>query len=140
MSAPSRVGPPPGPPPFDWETYPVFRETFLVYFVAPELKEAIRAFGLVFYGLTLQFVKTDPPAWTESPTQAEVRSSAMDLRQMQGFLLVVAREATLGIPMRPKDIDLCRRARLWSTAVGRIAREMELEIGVAPLPPRKEVE
>lgn len=73
MSAAARIGPPPGPPPFDCETYPVFRETFLVYLVAPEVKEALNAFGLVLYGLALQSVQAAPPAWPESPTRAEVR-------------------------------------------------------------------
>ncbi len=122
--------------------YPVFRETFLVYLVAPELKEALHAFGLVLYELALRSVEAAPPAWPESPTRAEVRSAAMDLRQLQGFLLrVVAHQPELGVAMATEDIDLCRRARPWSTAAGRIAREMELEIGVAPYSrQRKEVQ
>jgi hypothetical protein len=79
-----------GPPvidPADFENFPAFRESFLLYFSDPWANAALRSLGSLLYDFVLEY-------WHHWPDQPEglLRASlraavaVADLRHMQGFL------------------------------------------------------
>ena len=92
-TAPTTPPPPSGPavsPPIlrpeDFEEYPAFRETFLVYFPDAIANAAVRAFGKLLHELVLEFWGYWPPH-PEGIFRAELRAAVADLRHVQGSLL-----------------------------------------------------
>ena len=86
--------PPAVPPvldPFKWEDFPVFRETFLMYFTEPPANSALRIFGRLFHDLVLEYYH-HWPGWPEGVTATELRAGLADLRHLQGYLAAVGRE------------------------------------------------
>lgn len=96
---PASVTPPgPEPPalppildPAAWEDFPVFRETFLMYFTEPPANSALRIFGRLFQELVLEYYH-HWPGWPEGVTATELRAGLADLRHLQGYLAAVGRE------------------------------------------------
>lgn len=130
---------PPGPPddappqlpaippqiePGRWEDFPVFRETFLVYFSEPHHNNALRGMGELLFEMTLA-TWDDWPDQPEGWRRAELRAAVADLRHLEGYL------ATLGEdpPDEPYEAALCRTAVLMSHEVGSVAEHIEDKLG-----------
>ena len=115
---------PPQVTPVRWEDFPVFRETWLVYFTVPKYNAALRMVGKLLLEMTLS-------AWGEWPDQpegwrrAELRAAVADLRHLEGYL------ATLGEdpPDERYEASLCRMSVLMSHEVGSVADHIEDKLG-----------
>lgn len=90
--APTTPPPPSGPAvsppvirPEEFEDYPVFRETFLLFFSDVKANTTMRSFGLLFHELVLEFWG-HWPAHREGMFPAELRAAVADLRHVQGCL------------------------------------------------------
>jgi hypothetical protein len=86
--------PPAVPPSIDpdaWESFPVFRETFLLYISEPGFNAALRSAGEHFFSMLLE-TYGEWPAWPESSTRTELRAAVADMRHLQGFLASVGQE------------------------------------------------
>lgn len=117
-------------PPYDWKDRAVFRETFLYLFTIPGVAEAFRRLGTFFHNLVLEH-SGDWPDWPETPTRAELRALALDLRHAQGFLLSVWKEFEIS-SVPPADVPLCLKAQEWAGRVADLAGEIEEELGPKP--------
>lgn len=71
--------------PAAWEDFPVFRETFLMYFTEPPANAALRIFGRLFHELVLEYYH-HWPSWPEGVTTTELRAAVADLRHLEGYL------------------------------------------------------
>lgn len=115
---------PPQVDPEHWEDFPVFRETWLVYFTVPKYNAALRIVGKMLLEMTLA-------SWGEWPDQpegwrrAELRAAVADLRHLEGYL------ATLGEdpPDDRYESALCRMSVLMSHEVGSVAEHIEDKLG-----------
>ena len=86
--------PPTVPPVIDpalWESYPIFRESFLMYVSEPSFNAALRTTADHFFSMLLETYERWP-AWEESSTRTEVRAALGDLRHLQGFLASIGQE------------------------------------------------
>jgi len=68
---------PPAANPDRWESFPVFRETFLMYVTPIGYYAALRATGEMLYSLLLE-TPAEWPGWEESATKTEMRAAALD--------------------------------------------------------------
>jgi len=89
---PPESSPPSGPgisPPVlrpeEFEDYPAFRETFLLYFTDPGANATLRSFGRLLHELVLEFWGMWP-SHPEGIFLAELRAAVADLRHVQGSL------------------------------------------------------
>jgi hypothetical protein len=85
---PPPSGPAVSPPvirPEEFEEYPAFRETFLLFFSDVKANTTMRSFGLLFHELVLEFWGRWP-AHREGMFPAELRAAVADLRHVQGCL------------------------------------------------------
>lgn len=85
-SSPS--GPSVSPPtlrPEEFEDYPAFRETFLLFFTDPGANATLRSFGRLLHEFVLEFWGMWP-LHSEGLFPAELRAAAADLRHIQGAL------------------------------------------------------
>jgi hypothetical protein len=85
---PAPSGPAVSPPvirPEEFEDYPAFRETFLLFFSDVKANTTMRSFGLLFHELVLEFWG-HWPAHREGMFPAELRAAVADLRHVQGCL------------------------------------------------------
>lgn len=124
---------PPPPPTFipsidpaDWESFPVFRETFMMYITPPQCGEALRTAAEMFFSLMLEHYG-EWPGWSESATRIELRAAAADLRHLEGFLATVGTEhekSTLDIG----DIWLSKMAAKLAPRLGGIAAKIEMKL------------
>jgi hypothetical protein len=115
--------PPPVPPaasPDRWESFPVFRETFLMYVTPIGFYAALRATGEMLYSLMLE-TPVEWPGWEESATRTELRAAGADLRHLQGFLASVGREREVS-SLDAEDAYL-------SLVAGRLARQLDRMAG-----------
>ena len=117
---------PPRITPAAWEDFPVFRETFLLYFTEASGNAALRTCGRLLHELVLEYYHhwPSPP---ETFTVLEVRAALADLRQLQGFLEAVGREPDEAV-LTPEDTKLSRLAARQAGELERIAGEIEREL------------
>jgi hypothetical protein len=120
------VAVPPIIDPTSWETFPIFRETFLMYVTEPEHNAALRKTGEFLFTMVLEQYG-NWPSWTESPTRTELRAAVADLRHLQGFLASVGREHRLS-SLSSEDTALSRSAARTAVEVGKLADRIEREL------------
>lgn len=118
---------PPRIVPDSWEDYPVFRETFLMYFTEPPANAALRTVGRLFHDLVLEYYHHFPE-WPEGTTATELRAALADLRHLEGYFAAVGREHTEA-SLTETDIALSRLAAREAGELARIAAEIEAAIG-----------
>lgn len=118
---------PPVLDPFKWEDFPVFRETFLMYFTEPPANSALRIFGRLFHDLVLEYYH-HWPSWPEGVTATELRAGLADLRHLQGYLAAVGREHEEAALNDPDTALSLLAARLAGELAG-IGDEIEDAIG-----------
>jgi len=85
---PPPSGPAVSPPvirPEEFEDYPAFRETFLLYFADPLANATLRSFGILLHEMVLDFWG-HWPSHSEGLFPAELRAAVADLRHVQGAL------------------------------------------------------
>ena len=122
---------PPAANPDAWESFPVFRETFLMYVTPIGYYAALRATGEMLYSLLLE-TPAEWPGWPESATRTEMRAAAADLRPLQGFLRSVGREREVS-RLDAEHAYLSMTAGKLSSQLGRMAGWIERELaGVKP--------
>jgi hypothetical protein len=121
-------GPAVSPPtirPEEFEDYPVFRETFLLFLTDPKANAATRSFGLLLHELVLEFWG-QWPAHREGMFPAELRAAVADLRHVQGCL-----QDWTG-PACPVDSEYERRLSEVGAdvarGIGTLATRLEVEL------------
>jgi hypothetical protein len=121
--------PPAIPPiidPREWEDYPIFRETFLLYVSEPRFNAALRMAGEMFFTMLLECYG-DWPEWPESSTRTELRAAVADLRHLQGFLANVGQERHSST-LSPGDIRLSRHASRVARLLNQVATTIERKL------------
>jgi hypothetical protein len=118
---------PPNLAPATWEDFPVFRETFLMYFTEPPTNAALRIFGRLFHELVLEYYH-HWPSWPEGVTATELRAAVADLRHLEGYLGSVGREHEEAALTGP-EMALSRLAARQAGELARIANELEQALG-----------
>jgi hypothetical protein len=118
---------PPRLPPASWEDFPVFRETFLLYFTERPTNAALRVVGRMLHELVLEYCHHWPD-WPDGSTRTELRAALADLRHLEGYLGTVGREHETA-SLSHADTGLSRLAARQAGEVSRIADELELAIG-----------
>jgi hypothetical protein len=121
--------PPAVPPiidPREWEDYPIFRETFLLYVSEPRFNAALRMAGEMFFTMLLE-VYGDWPEWPESSTRIEMRAAVADLRHLQGFLANVGQERHSST-LSPGDIRLSKHASRVARLLNQVATTIERKL------------
>jgi hypothetical protein len=124
---PVRSATPPRIIPAVWEDFPVFRETFLLYFTEPAVNAALRVAGRTVYDMLLEFYH-HWPGWPEGSTRTEMRAALADLRHLEGYLAAVGREHEEAALTEP-DTALSLLAGRLGGELSRIAEEIESAIG-----------
>lgn len=114
---------PPRIEPAQWERYPGFRETFLLYFTEPPHDAVLRGLAMLLYDFALQHCHLWP-AWPESSTAAELRAALADLRHLQGYLADVGKEQVLS-RLGAGEIELSQLASRLAPELARIGDEIE---------------
>ena len=114
---------PPRIEPEQWERYPGFRETFLLYFTEPPHDAVLRGLAMLLYDFALQHCHLWP-AWPESYMAAELRAALADLRHLQGYLDGVGKERVLS-RLTEREIELSQLASRLAPELGRIGDEIE---------------
>ena len=115
---------PPEIDPVQWERFPTFRETFLVYFTLPEHNAALRTVGNLLFDMTLA-------TWGEWPDQPEgwlrgqLRAVVADLHHLEGYLVTLAESP----PADAYEGHLIRTAVLMSREVASVAEHIEKKLG-----------
>ena len=120
---PGPVVTPPRITPALWEDFPIFRETFLLYFTEASANAALRTYGRLFYDLVLEYYHHWPPS-PEGLTATELRAALADLRHLQGYLGAVGRESDEAVLTEP-ETALSRLAGRQAGELARIADEIE---------------
>jgi hypothetical protein len=132
-TAPDFPEPPALPPVLDpaaWEDFPVFRETFLMYFTEPPANSALRIFGRLFHELVLEYYH-HWPNWPEGVTATELRAALADLRHLEGYLSAVGREHQ-DASLSESDTALSILAGRLAGELSRVADEIEQALGRRP--------
>lgn len=129
---PALVGPPTVDPK-DWEDHAVFRETFLLYLTRAEYNAALRQAGVVLFDLVLEASRALLPEPPGGRLRADLLAAAGDLRHLQGFLGMLGDEQH-DPETDPEGAALSRRAGRLALKLGKIAVELEIDLG-AKLPP-----
>lgn len=130
VTPPDPSKPPALPPILDpaaWEDFPVFRETFLMYFTEPPPNAALRIFGRLFHELVLEYYH-HWPNWPEGVTATELRAALADLRHLQGYLAAVGREHQ-DASLPESDTALSILAGRLAGQLSRVADEIEQALG-----------
>ena len=112
--------------PKDFEEYPAFRETFLLFFTDVRANAAARAFGKLFHELVLEFWGY----WPDHPEgvfRASLRAAVADLRHVEGMLLEWTGEAFA--PETPHEEFLSSVGTDVAHALGELADRLEKELG-----------
>jgi hypothetical protein len=121
--------PPAVPPvidPREWEDYPIFRETFLLYVSEPRFNAALRMAGEMFFTMLLE-VYGEWPEWPESSTRIEMRAAVADMRHLQGFLANVGQERHSST-LSPGDIRLSKHASRVARLLNQVATTIERKL------------
>jgi hypothetical protein len=114
---------PAAPTPAGWDESAGFRETFLLYYSAPEDLQTLRHLARMLHESSLEMARYTPPSG-ESATREELRAAAADLRHLQGFLAAVARGREES-ELTPSDAELAELAARQSQAVAGVAAVLE---------------
>jgi hypothetical protein len=112
--------------PKNFEEYPTFRETFLLYFTDVRANAATRAFGRLLHELTLEFWGY----WPDHPEgifRASLRAAVADLRHVQGALLEWTGESFT--PDTPHEEFLASVGTDVAHALGELVDRLEKELG-----------
>lgn len=140
------AGPPPDPPsnsrfppplperpadlpvidPAEWENFPVFRESFLMYISEPLFNAALRVAAKRFFSMLL-LTYQEWPAWRESSTRTELRAAVADLRHLQGFFASVGQERNLA-SLEPADAKLSKHASEVARLLKKVADTLERKL------------
>ena len=120
---PEDTSPPPNPAGFPWEQHHAFRFAFLMNFTQPRDREAFEHFGNLLYDMALE-CSDKWPDWPESPTRAELRAVALDLRHAAAFLASIGEERNHSSLSQEDDL-LCYMATTWGYTAANIARGIE---------------
>jgi hypothetical protein len=127
---PPELDPPPAVPPMidprEWEDYPIFRETFLLYVSEPRFNAALRMAGEMFFSMLLE-TYGDWPEWPESSTRTELRAAVADLRHLQGFLANVGQERHSST-LSPGGIRLSKHASRVARLLNQVATTIERKL------------
>jgi hypothetical protein len=118
---------PPALNPTAWEDFPVFRETFLLYFTEPPSNAALRVFGCLFHELVLEHYH-HWPSWPEGVTATELRAALADLRHLEGYLASIGREHQTA-SLSETDAALSLLAGRLTGELSRVADEIEQALG-----------
>lgn len=122
--------PPPAVPPIldpgQWESFPVFRESFLLYISEPQFNAALRMAAEHFFAMMLE-TYGHWPAWPESSTRMELRAAVADMRHLQGFLASVGQERRLS-SLAPADAKLSKHAAGTARLLNKIASGIERKL------------
>jgi len=124
--------PPLDPSGYPWEQHFAFRHVFLLHFTQPGDREAFEHLGNLWYNMVLE-CSNKWPDWPESPTRAELRAVAMDLRHAAGFLASIGEERKHS-SLPDEDERLCYMATTWAQFTLQIVRGIE---SVLPKIPKK---
>jgi len=109
--------------PGQWESYPVFRESFLLYISEPQFNAALRMAAEHFFSMMLE-VYDQWPEWPESSTRMELRALAADLRHAQGFAASIGQERNLS-SLSPGDTRLSKHAAGIARLLNQVANAIE---------------
>lgn len=127
---------PPGsavPPILDaglWESYPVFRESFLLYISEPKFNAALRTAAEHFFSMMLETYDRWPE-WPESSTRMELRAAAADMRHLQGFLASIGQERHLS-SLDKADARLSKHASKLARLLNQAATTLENKLAKEP--------
>jgi hypothetical protein len=114
---------PEGAPPF-WIEADTFRETTLRYIDDPKEREAVRAFGRVFFDMAVEMSR-EPGG--ESTTRSELRAIQADLRYTAGCCTMVGHSAE-SCSLDPADEKLARFARKLVRRFGALIESIEAQL------------
>jgi hypothetical protein len=114
---------PPSIDPASWESFPVFRESFLLYISEPAFNASLRISGEHFFSMLLETYNRWP-AWPESSTRMEMRAAVADMRHLQGFLGSIGQERRAS-SLSPGDVRLSRYASSAARSLNRLANAIE---------------
>lgn len=128
---PGRLPPdwPAAPPtidPAEWESYPVFRESFLLFISEPSFNAALRTAADHFFSMLLETYDRWP-AWPESSTRVELRAAVADMRHLQGFLASIGIERRVS-SLSPGDHKLSKLAGEIARTLNKLAGGIERKL------------
>jgi hypothetical protein len=109
-----------------WESFPVFRESFLLYISEPGFNAALRTAAEHFFAMVLE-TYDGWPAWPESSTRMELRALAADLRHAQGFAASIGQERNLST-LPSGDIRLSKHAAGIARLLNQVATAIERKL------------
>ena len=113
--SPQHISPP-------WNESDSFRETTLICIDDPGDREAFRQVGRVLYELAVE--TTHAMGGESSPTRAELRAIAADLRYTSGFCTMVGRSVEER-PLDGEDAVLARFTGQLARRIGALAASIE---------------
>jgi hypothetical protein len=111
------------PPP--WNEADSFRETGLIGIDDPEDREAVRRVSRLIFDMSLEV--TREVKGESSVTRAEMRAALADLRYLEGYLVMVGREAEES-SLPAADNALAVFAGKLAGQLGAIAQAIEREL------------
>ncbi len=117
---------PPSIDPAEWERFPVFRESALLYLSEPRFNAAVRVAGEMFYTMLLE-TYDEWPEWPESSTRMELRAAVADMRHLQGFLASIGLERKAS-SLEPADHKLAKHAAELARSLNRLANGIERKL------------
>lgn len=110
--------------PDHFESYPCFRETFLLLVTDGPANKALRMLGLLLHAMVMEYGGRYWPGHREGETRAEIRAAVADLRHLQGFL-ALAGQGSLNFKLSPNEMNISAAAGDLAPQVGAIADELE---------------
>jgi hypothetical protein len=112
-----------------WESYPVFRESFLLYISEPQFNAALRTAADHFFSMLLECYGKWP-AWPESSTRMELRAAVADMRHLQGFLASIGQERRVA-SLSSGDHKLSKHAAELARTLNKLAGGIEHQLAKA---------
>jgi len=109
-----------------WESFPVFRESFLLYISEPGFNAALRTAAEHFFAMVLE-TYDGWPEWPESSTRMELRALAADLRHAQGFAASIGQERNLST-LPSGDVRLSKHAAGIARLLNQVATAIERKL------------
>jgi hypothetical protein len=110
--------------PASWIEADSIRETTLRYIDDPVEREAIRAFGRLFFEMAVELSREPGD---ESTTRSELRAIAADLRHTTGCCIMVGHSAE-SCSLDPADEKLARFARRIARRLGAVIGSIEAQL------------
>jgi hypothetical protein len=112
----------PYPTPPSWVEADSIRETLLLLLDDPADREALRHVGRMLHDMAVETTR-DPG--DESPTRAELRAAAADLRHTGGYLFNVIRRSADWCSLDADEEKLARFAGKLARQVGALVEKIE---------------